>query len=215
MYLRRLKNPPNNMRTKQIVRTGLLAALTAGTFIACQQTGKQGNSNSTATAKDSNASNSSFIIAYVDIDTVEAHYEYFKEKKAELEKKQQAIDNELQANVRALQNEAADFQRKANSMTQAEGETTQRALYNKQQQLEGKAQNMRSQYAEQENKFNEELQKRLNDFLTKYNSDKKYAYILSYRSGASNVLYKDDKYDITTEVIKGLNEANAVAAEKK
>jgi outer membrane protein len=81
--------------------------------------------------------------------------------------------------------------------------------------LEGKAQNMRSQYAEQENKFNEELQKRLNDFLTKYNSDKKYAYILSYRSGASNVLYKDDKYDITTEVIKGLNEANAVAAEKK
>lgn len=202
--------------TKQLVKSGLLAVLTAGTFIACQQNNKQGNNSPAAAAKDDSvASNNSFIIAYVDIDTVEAHYEYFKEKKAELEKKQQAIDNELQANVRALQNEAADFQRKANGMTQSEGEATQRALYNKQQQLEGKAQAMRSQYAEQENKFNEELQKRLNDFLTKYNSDKRYAYILSYRSGASNVLYKDEKYDITNEVIKGLNEANVSAEEKK
>lgn len=205
------------MRTnKQIVKSGLLAVLTAGTFIACQQTNKQGtNGPATAAKGDSAAPNSSFIIAYVDIDTVEAHYDYFKEKKAELEKKQQAIDNELQANVRALQNEAADFQRRANTMTQAEGEATQRALYNKQQSLEGKAQNMRSQYAEQENKFNEELQKRLNDFLAKYNSDKRYAYILSYRTGASNVLYKDEKYDITNEVIKGLNEANAASTEKK
>ena len=73
---------------------------------------------------------------------------------------------------------------------------------------------MRAQYAEQENKFNEELQKRLNDFLEKFNSDKKYAYIMSYRTGASNILYKDNKYDITNEVIKGLNEANA-SAEKK
>lgn len=195
--------------TKQFVKSGLLAVLTAGTFIACQQTKKEGNSSPAAAAKDGGAaSNSAFIIAYVDIDTVEAHYDYFKVKKAELEKKQQAIDNELNANVRALQNEAADFQRRvnANSVTQAEGESTQRALYNKQQQLESKAQNMRSEYAEQENKFNEELQKRLNDFLAKYNADKRYAYILSYRTGASNVLYKDDKYDITTEVIKGLND---------
>lgn len=205
------------MRTsKSIVKIGLFAALIAGTFIACQQSGKQGNTNTPAASAGGGAvENKGFIIAYVDIDTVEAHYEYFKVKKAELEKKQQAIDNELQANVRALQNEAADFQRKANGMTQAEGEAAQRTLYNKQQQLEGKAQNMRSQYAEQENKFNEELQKRLNDFLEKYNSDKRYAYILSYRTGASNVLYKDAKYDITTEVIKGLNEANAASGEKK
>lgn len=196
------------MRTsKQIVKSGLLAALAAGTFIACQQPAKQGNANTAATT-DSIGAGSGCIVAYVDIDTVEAHYGYFKEKKAELEKKQQAIDNELKANVRALQNEAADFQRRANTMTQSEGESAQRALYEKQQQLEGKAQNLRSQYAEQENKFNEELQKRLNDFLQQFNSSKKYAYILSYRSGASNILFKDEQYDITTEVIKGLNEAD-------
>jgi outer membrane protein len=199
------------MRTsKQFVKSGLLAALAAGTFMACQQPAKKDGAAATTTTGDSNAATVSkgFIIAYVDIDTVEANYNYFKEKKAELEKKQQAIDNELKANVKALQNEAADFQRRAQSMTQAEGEAAQRTLYDKQQQLEGKAQNMRSQYAEQENKFNEELQHRLNDFLQKFNSDKKYAYILSYRSGASNVLYKDEQYNITNVVIAGLNEAN-------
>ena len=196
--------------SKQFVKSGILAALAAGTFMACQQPAKKDGTPAAAATGDSNSAtvNKGFIIAYVDIDTVEANYNYFKEKKAELEKKQQAIDNELKANVRALQNEAADFQRKAQSMTQAEGEAAQRTLYDKQQQLEGKAQNMRSQYAEQENKFNEELQHRLNDFLQKFNSDKKYAYILSYRSGASNVLYKDEQYNITNEVIAGLNEAN-------
>ena len=204
------------MRTEQIVKRGLLAAFAAGTFMACQQPAKQGNNDVAAPAAGTSASagGNSFIIAYVDIDTVEAHYSYFKQKKTELETKQQAIENELQANVRALQNEAADFQRKATGMTQSEGEAAQKTLYDKQQQLEGKAQNMRAQYAEQENKFNEELQKRLNDFLEKFNSDKKYAYIMSYRTGASNILYKDNKYDITNEVIKGLNEANA-SAEKK
>jgi outer membrane protein len=204
------------MRTsKQFVKSGILAALAAGTFMACQQPAKKDGAPVASTTGDSNTATVSkgFIIAYVDIDTVEAHYNYFKEKKAELEKKQQAIDNELKANVRALQNEAADFQRKAQSMTQTEGEAAQRALYGKQQQLEAKEQNMRSQYAEQENKFNEELQHRLNDFLQKFNSDKRYAYILSYRSGASNVLYKDEQYNITTEVIAGLNQADT--AEKK
>ncbi|SFE96170.1 periplasmic chaperone for outer membrane proteins Skp [Chitinophaga sp. CF118] len=204
------------MRTsKQFVKSGILAAMAAGTFMACQQPAKKDSTPAATASGDNNTAtvNKGFIIAYVDIDTVEANYNYFKEKKAELEKKQQAIDNELKANVRVLQNEASDFQRKAQSMTQAEGEAAQRILYDKQQQLEGKAQSMRSQYAEQENKFNEELQKRLNDFLQKFNSDKKYAYILSYRSGASNVLYKDEQYNITNEVIAGLNEANAT--EKK
>src|SRR5690606_3831157 len=149
-------------------------------------------------------------IAYVDLDSVEAHYEYFKEKKAELEKRQQAIDNELKANLRSLQNEAADFQRRANNnqLTQSEGEAAQRSLMQKQQQLEVKRQNLSQQYMEQEAKFNEDLQKRLDDFLKKFNADKKYAFIFSYRAGASNILYKDESLDITEAVIKGLNAAD-------
>ena len=42
-------------------------------------------------------------IAYVDIDTLEAHYEYFKSKKAEFTKRQAAIESELQRSGAQLQ----------------------------------------------------------------------------------------------------------------
>jgi len=198
---------------QQTVKNGCFTFLAAVLFVACQQGGK--NVNNTATPSGSNtgapATAAGPRIAYVDLDSVESHYEYFKEKKSELEKRQQAIDNELKANLRALQNEAADFQRRANNnqLTQSEGEAAQRTLMEKQQQLEAKRQNLSQQYMEQEAKFNEDLQKRLDEFLKTFNSDKKYSFIFSYRSGASNILYKDESLDITAPVIDGLNKANA------
>jgi outer membrane protein len=197
---------------QQSVKNGCFTFLAAVLFVACQQGGK--NTNTTASPSGSNTGAPAATgprIAYVDLDSVEAHYEYFKEKKSELEKRQQAIDNELKANLRALQNEAADFQRRANNnqLTQSEGEAAQRTLMEKQQQLEAKRQNLSQQYMEQEAKFNEDLQKRLDEFLKTFNADKKYAFIFSYRSGASNILYKDESLDITAPVIDGLNKANA------
>lgn len=156
-----------------------------------------------------------FKIAYVDIDSLEAHYVYFKEKKNELDKKQAAVDNELSSSARALQNEAAAFQQKVNAggVSQAEGEATQRSLMQKQQQLQIREQTLKQQLMEQQAKFQEELQKRLDDFLSKYNEGKNYAYILSYSKGLTNILYKNTAFDITNEVIAGLN-AEMKAAKK-
>lgn len=201
------------MRNVQLtVKKGCFIVLAAVLLAACQQAGKGVNNTADSSGKSTSAAPGSVgaRIAYVDLDSVEAHYEYFKEKKAELEKRQQAIDNELKANLRSLQNEAADFQRRANNnqLTQSEGEAAQRSLMQKQQQLEVKRQNLSQQYMEQEAKFNEDLQKRLDDFLKKFNADKKYDFIFSYRDGASNILFKNESLDITEAVIEGLNAAD-------
>jgi len=121
------------------------------------------------------------------------------------------MDNQLKGKARALQSEYEDLQRKASTLTQEQGESAQRSLMSKQQQLEQEAQNLRASYTEQETKFNEELQKRLDDFLKSYNADKRFAYIFSYRSTASNILYKDPAYDVTPDVIKGMNESGAAS----
>lgn len=144
-------------------------------------------------------------IAYVNIDSLESNYNYFKVKKAELEKKQNDIERELNANAQALQKEVAQLQQRASTMTQAEGEAAQRSIMQKNQALQQKEQNLRQQFMEQQARFNDELQQRLNDFLVKYNADKRFAYILSYSKGLSNILYKDEAYDITADVIAGLN----------
>ena len=175
-----------------------------------------GNSAPAATsaANSSTPAAGSFKIAYVDLDSLEAHFEYFKEKRAVLEQKQQQMDNQLKGKARALQSEYEDLQRRASTLTQEHGEAAQRSLMSKQQQLEQEAQNLRASYTEQETKFNEELQKRLDDFLKAFNADKRFAYIFSYRSTASNILYKDPAYDVTPEVIKGMNENGAAASGK-
>ncbi|MGF6850796.1 outer membrane protein [Chitinophaga sp. W3I9] len=204
------------MRTcKQLVNKGLLAAFSAGLLMSCQGN-KAGNSAPAASsaANSGTPAAGSFKIAYVDLDSLEAHFEYFKEKRGLLEQKQQQMDNQLKGKARALQSEYEDLQRRASTLTQEQGEAAQRSLMSKQQQLEQEAQNLRASYTEQETKFNEELQKRLDDFLKSFNADKRFAYIFSYRSTASNILYKDPAYDVTPDVIKGMNNNSAATPAK-
>lgn len=190
---------------QQFVKSGLLLVTMAGLMAACQPKGNTAVPD--AGAKTAAPADGSFKIAYVDLDSLEAHYGYFKEKKAELEKKQEQIENELQAKARVLQNEYAALQQRAQAgqLSQVEGQTAERNLMQKNQELEAGRQKMQQQYMQQEAQFNDDLQNKLDDFLKGYNKGR-FAYIFSYRKGGTNILYKDAQYDITTDVIRGLNE---------
>jgi outer membrane protein len=48
------------------------------------------------------------------------------------------------------------------------------------------------------------IKKKIEDFLKEYNKAKYYSYILVYDPGF--IYYKDETYNITADVIKGLNE---------
>jgi outer membrane protein len=52
----------------------------------------------------------------------------------------------------------------------------------------------------------EGLKKNIDDFLVKYNKEKKYSYIFSYSSGLNVLFYKDSATNITDEIVAGLNE---------
>jgi outer membrane protein len=62
---------------------------------------------------------------------------------------------------------------------------------------------LESELANETAKFNEALRDSLNNFLKAYNKDKKYDIILS--KAGDNILFADKKYDITQDVINGLN----------
>lgn len=172
--------------------------------------GSQDKSKKPATAANSgNASLAATTgrIAFVDIDTLEAKYDYFKQKKEEFTRRQSAVEAELQRSAQQMQNDADALQRKAQAgtLTQTEGEAGQRRLLQMQQTLENRRQSLAAQLLKDQDAFNQELQKRLDDFLKEYNKDKGYDYILSY-SKAGNILFASSQLDITTEVIGGMNE---------
>ncbi|MHB1920918.1 MAG: OmpH/Skp family outer membrane protein [Chitinophagaceae bacterium] len=147
-----------------------------------------------------------FRVAYINMDTLEAQYSYIQAKKLELQKKQTAIENELQGNAQSLQQEVAALRQKAPTLTQAQGDLAQNKIMQEQQQLQVKEQILKQQLLQQQNQFMDELQKRIDRVLTQVNGNHRYALIFSYEKGLSNILYKGGADDITREVISGLNQ---------
>lgn len=170
--------------------------------------GKGNNSPSNKSSVVASKGNAGMKIAYVDIDTFEANYEYLKSKKEEFNKRQSSMQSELERSAQQFQSRVADFQRKAqgNSITQAEAESTQKQLAQMQQSLQLREQALTEQLLKEKDEFNQKLHDDLNAFLQDYNRDKGFDYILSYSEIGSQILLVNKTLDITPDVIKGMNE---------
>ena len=144
-------------------------------------------------------------IAFVDIDTLMAKYEYYLDCSNLLEKKRTSISNTLNNKGIALQKEMADFQEKVQSGLVCQDQATkmQAALIKKQNQLQSLQDNLAEEFQKEQNKYNEALHDSIDNFLASYNKTAGYTYILS-RSN-DNILLADPKCNITDEVINGLN----------
>lgn len=145
-------------------------------------------------------------LAYVNIDTLEAHYEYLKMKKADFQQKQESMRAELQRSEQEMQKDIAGYQRKAQAgtLTQAEGEAAERRIIQMQQSLKTREASLTQQLIDEQEDFNTDLHQRLDSFLTEYNKDKHFDYILSY-SRSGSIMYANKELDITKDVIKGMN----------
>jgi outer membrane protein len=154
-------------------------------------------------------------VAYVDIDTLESQYTYFKARKEEFETRQKQIDAELEKMANSLQNDYVALQKKAQAgqLTETEGEAAQQSLMKRQQEIEMKRQNLGAKYLKDQEDFNKELHDDLYSYIEEYNTDKGYDYILSYSKDGS-ILYANDAHDVTADIIIGMNERKKPGAKK-
>jgi outer membrane protein len=145
-------------------------------------------------------------IAYVNIDTLEAHYDYLKTRKTEFEDRQRKMEAELQRSAQQLQKDYMELQQKAQAgtLTQAESEQAQKRLMQGQQSLETRQQSMTEQLLKEHEEFNLEVQYLLDSFLTDYNKEKGYDFILTYTKGGQ-IMYAEKDLEITRDVIEGMN----------
>ena len=84
-----------------------------------------------------------------------------------------------------------------------QAESVQAAIQRQQSDLQQLQARLENELASETAKFNQDLRDSLNNFLQAYNKDKKYDLILS-KSG-DNILFASKKFDITQDVINGLN----------
>lgn len=146
-------------------------------------------------------------IAYVEVDSIMSQYKFCKEYSLILQKKSQNIENTLAAKQNSLQAAAAKFQQDVqnNKYTQQQAEAVQANLQKQGADLQALQQRLGAEFQNETNTFNKALRDSIQHYLAAYNKDKKYGLILS--KAGDIILYADKAYDITNEVIAGLNKA--------
>lgn len=143
-------------------------------------------------------------IAIVELDSLTEHYEYSKVMKDSLEK--------MSANANTvLSNKEKELQRSENSIRtklQNNGFTSEQqyntavaALEQERNNAVALASRLNNELQQKQADFLKAMQDSLDNFLAEYNKDKKYDIILN----KATVLHAADKYDITQDVINGLN----------
>ena len=149
----------------------------------------------------------SLKIAYVEVDSIMSQYTFCKDYSLILQKKGQNIQNTLAAKQQHLQAAAANFQQKIqqNAYTREQAEAIQAGLQKQNNDLQVLNQRLSAEFQTETDKYNSALRDSIQNFLNIYNKDKKFSIIFSKQG--DNLLYADKAYDITKEVIAGLNKA--------
>ena len=154
-------------------------------------------------------------VAYVEVDSLMTQYDFAKDYSVTLQKKSNNARNTLTQKGNALQAAVNNFQQKLNNngFTSREQAASQQAAIERQQRdLQELQARLENELASETAKFNEALRDSLQNFLSAYNKDKQFDLILS--KAGDNILMANKKYDITSDVINGLNKRYKPTAKK-
>lgn len=157
-------------------------------------------------AKDSSCNHGNKV-AYIDLDSLQSNYEYYKILKTEFERKQGSSNNEVAAMQKRYQGRAMQLQQKGPTMNQQEQQAAMQEISKMQQDLQVKKQSLDNDLYSYNSKMKEDILTRIQNFLKDYNRDGRYDYILSYEPGF--MFYKDSTLNITKDVVTGLNDLYA------
>ncbi len=149
-----------------------------------------------------------FRIAYFDIDSLQTKYERYNDMLEELKKTEQSHNARLNALRAGYQSFVGELQKSGPGMTQAQQEQAQRELARKEKEYQRTEADLQNNMQDLQMKKIKELQQDIEDYLADYNKQKGYAYIFSYQPGML-LYYRDSAYNITSDVLKGLNERYA------
>lgn len=196
---------------QKLVNVLLAAAVAVALFLQFKSpTAVNGRARSSAAD-----SSGTLKMAYVDLDSIQLNYTFYKEKMGEFERKKESADKDLNSAYQRIENERIAFAKRGESITQAEYENFQRSYQSQMQNLEQQKNKLESGIAKEGEQAMDELKQKINAFLAEYNKTRGYSYIFSYSNSINVLFYKDSTYNITNEVVQGLNASYNKTAVKK
>ena len=187
-----------------------LATVIAGSILACNKP-QPAEKPAQATAGTTDAPKETIV--YINQDTLLNKYQYALDITKGLQDKGKAAKTEIQGRLDAFQAEVADYQKNAGTMPADQRQTKEQHLQREQQDLQNHQQDAAAGFQNEQMGANNKVYDKIADFAKGYAKEKGYKLVLMYSKANPTILYGDQTLDVTTDVIKRLNDA--YAKEKK
>ena len=201
------------MKKIKFILNGFMALAFGLMFAQCA-----GNNNAASVSAPAAgaAGSSNMKIAFVEIDSLLTKYNFWNDVTEQMIKKEENIRTTLNEKGKKLEREAAEFQRKYENNGFVSPERAQQEyqrIQKQQQELQELQQKLTGELAAENQKNSLELRDSINSFLQVYNQTKGYDLIIS-NTAFDNLLYGNPAYNITNEIVEGLNARYTPTAKK-
>ena len=145
-------------------------------------------------------------IAYVNIDSIIFNFAMFTDLSNELLDKQRKAETEFNTRGTRFERDYRDLQDRVNRglVTRATAEQMEQALMQQQQEIINLRDRLQSELMEEETVMNRQVLDYIMKFLEESKDEYNYSYVLG-KSFGGVVLYSDLSFDITAQILEGLN----------
>ena len=194
------------MKIANIITNAVLGAAVVVLFVL-HFTGGEKHEHDAAHAEGEEVTGSTDInIAYFNMDSVMSNWDLYDEYQQDLEKKQTEMETKFAGKTETFYQSVQDAQYKIQRglVTRSEAEQLQQQLATEEQNL----MTLQNQYAQQLQEEGMVKNRKMLDMIERYVAELSetsgYSFVYSYTFGG-NLIYGAKPYDITSQVVAGLN----------
>lgn len=154
-----------------------------------------------------NDSSVTLPIAFVNVDSLLMNYNFAKDLNESLLRKEESTRATLNQRQGQINSAAQEFDRKLRNnafLSQERAQQEQERILKMNQEYQQLAERLTQEFMIEQEKLNLQMEDTIKARMKEFNMNKNYEIILSNRT-TSTILFADDKYDITDDVVEFLN----------
>jgi outer membrane protein len=144
-----------------------------------------------------------FRVAYFDMDSIEANFSLFRQMQKDVSKKEDSMNSVLNSARMNLQSRYRKFQEQRATMTPEDMEKAGNELSRMDMEIKNSEQNLSQSFQSYYMNKQQEVISHIKKYCLEYNKEKGYSFIIANEPGL--IYYKDTTYNITSDLLKGLN----------
>ncbi len=184
----------------------VLLTLAAGYLLIRQFSSPSKKKDTNSSHITSGLTDGKFRMAYFEMDSISTNFELVRQVKTELAKKEEDDNARMEVLAKRFQQKFQYYQNQARDgkLSQSQSDSANQEMKRLDDEIKYTKQQLDQEYNDLMARRQNEIKSKIEAYLKEYNKDKNFSYIVSYEQGL--FYYKDTIYNITTDLIRGLNE---------